>query len=391
MDNLIYLDNASTTFPKPPEVLEFMMEFYATHGVNPGRTGIDLALEAGETITEARRSLMELFGGTDHNRVVFGLNVTDALNLLINSILEPGDHAVTTCLEHNSVLRPLYYLKKYKGVEVDYVPFDKSGYVDPGDIKARIKDNTRLVVVTHGSNVLGTIQPAGEIGAICSREGVVFAIDSAQTAGVIPIDACDMNIDVVCFTGHKSLLGPTGIGGMYICDKVDLRPGRSGGSGVDSASREQPELYPWRLEFGTLNTIGIAGLLAGLQWIAAQGGVEKIHQREMELTRQLVDGLSQIDGVILYCAQIERDHLPVVSFNIENLDAASVGDILAAEHHIACRAGLHCAPLVHETLGTAGNHGTVRISIGPFNTLEHIQKVIEAIAEIAEAARRKRE
>jgi cysteine desulfurase family protein len=390
MDNLIYLDNAATTFPKPPEVLEFMMDFYRTHGVNPGRTGFDLALEAEETILKARRRLTEFFGGTDPGRLVFGYNATDMLNLLINSLLEPGDHAVTTCLEHNSVLRPLFYLNKYKDVEVDYVPFDNCGYVDPDDIKAAIKENTKLVIVNHGSNVLGTLQPVEEIGTFCKENGVTFAIDSAQTAGVVPIDACNMNIDVVCFTGHKSLMGPTGIGGMYICEKLHLTPNRSGGTGVDSALREQPESYPWRLEFGTPNTIGIAGLLAGQEWIEKQGGAAKIWEHEMTLVRQLVEGLSSIEGIILYCADLDRDHLPVVTFNIEGLEAADTGMMLDVDYDIACRTGFHCAPRVHETLGTEQIKGTVRFSIGPFNTTEHIEKVVAAVGEIAETVRKSR-
>lgn len=389
MEKLIYLDNAATTFPKPPEVLTFMMDFYSTHGVNPGRTGFDLALETEEMIIETRRRLTEFFGGTDPSRLVFGLNATDALNLLINSVLEPGDHALTTCLEHNSVLRPLYYLNKYKGVEVDHVPFDVNGYVNPDDIRTGIKDNTRLVVVNHGSNVLGTIQPVGDIGAICREKGVVFAIDCAQTAGLVPVDVCDMNIDVVCFTGHKSLMGPTGVGGMYLCDHVHMRPDRSGGSGVDSASPEQPVSYPWHLEFGTLNTVGIAGLLAGQKWIEGQGGVGKIYAHEMALARRLVEGLSQIDGLTLYAADLERDHLPVITFNIEGLEASDVGTMLDVDHDIACRTGYHCAPLVHKTLGTDTLHGTVRFSLGPFNTEEHIDRAVAAVGEIAQMARGK--
>lgn len=391
MEELIYLDNAATTFPKPPEVLKFMMDFYSTHGVNPGRTGFDLALEAEEMIIKTRRKLAGFFGGTDHNRLVFGLNATDALNLLINSVLDKGDHAITTCLEHNSVLRPLFYLNKHRGVEVDYVPFDACGYVNPDEIRARMKKNTKLVVVNHGSNVLGTVQPVGDIGAICREKGVVFAIDSAQTAGVIPVSACDMSIDVVCFTGHKSLMGPTGIGGMYVCEELHITPNRSGGTGVDSASREQPESFPWRMEFGTPNTVGIAGLLAGQEWIEKQGGIEKIRAHEMTLASKLVKGLSRIDGVILYCADLEREHLPVVTFNVDGLEAADVGTMLDVDHDIACRTGFHCAPRVHETLGTDKIKGSVRFSLGPFNTEEHIDKAVSAVAEIAEMARKKRD
>ncbi len=388
MKELIYLDNASTTFPKPREVIEYMMNFYATRGVNPGRAGFDLALEVEGTINKTRRKLMELFGGTDPSRLIFSYNVTDALNLLINSVLAPGDHAITTRLEHNSVLRPLHYLNKYKGVEVDYVPFNKKGYVDPDQVRSKMKDNTKLVIVIHGSNVLGTIQPVEEIGSICREKGVLFAIDTAQTAGIIPIDACNMNIDVVCFTGHKSLLGPTGIGGMYLCDHVEITPSRSGGTGIKSTLKEQPDEYPWRLEFGTPNILGIAGLLAAQEWIASQGGIDEIHRREMKLARRLAEGLSKIQGVVLYCADLDHDHLPVITFNIEGIEAADVGTMLDNDHGIACRAGLHCAPLVHETLGTDKIHGSVRLSLGPFNTEDHIEKAIEAVAEVAETARK---
>jgi len=389
MENLAYLDNAATTFPKPPEVLDFMMEFYSTHGVNPGRTGFDLAIETEETIISARKKIMALFGGTDFNRVVFGLNATDALNLLINSLLSDGDHAVTTTLEHNSVLRPMHYAENHRGVEVDYVPFDKKGYVNPGDIGAKIKDNTKLVIVNHGSNVIGTIQPVEEIGAICRSKGVPFAIDSAQTAGVIPIDACKMNIDVVCFTGHKSLMGPTGTGGMYVCEELEIVPNRSGGSGVDSASKTQPGAFPWRMEFGTPNTIGIAGLLKGIEWIEKKGGIGAIYGHEMELTRRLVEGLSSVEGVILYCADLAENHLPVIAFNLEGMEAADVGTMLDVDYDIACRTGLHCAPLVHEGIGSTDIKGTVRFSVGPFNTEKHIERAISAVTEIAEFAAKK--
>lgn len=384
MRQLIYLDNASTAFPKPGEVLEYMTNFYAEYGVSPGRGGSAVAVRAGEMIENTRQKLTEFFGGTDSSRLVFHYNITDAFNLLINSVLAPGDHAICTRLEHNAVLRPLYFLSKYRGVEVTYVPFDDCGYVDPGDIESGIKDNTKLVVAIHGSNVLGTIQPVEEIGAICRKRGVLFAIDSAQTAGVIPINACDMNIDVVCFTGHKSLMGPTGIGGMYLCDHVEVTPSRSGGTGIKSEFREQPREYPWRMEFGTPNILGIAGLLAAQEWIASRGGVEQIHRREMELAGRFVQAISEITGVTLYCADLGRDHLPVISFNIDGLQAPDTGGKLSRDYNIACRAGLHCAPLLHETIGTDKLGGSVRISFGPMNTPQDVDAAIEAITEIAE-------
>lgn len=382
MSEFVYLDNAATTWPKPPEVLQAACDFYTTRGVNPGRTGFDLALEAEETLAGARQALTDLFGGTDRNRLVFSYNVTDALNLLISSVLEPGDHAITTCLEHNSVLRPMYRHAEH-GVEVDFVPFDGAGHVDPDDIARRIRPNTKLVVVNHGSNVIGTIQPVAEIGRRCRDRGVLFAIDAAQTAGLVPIDVAAMMIDVVCFTGHKSLLGPSGTGGMYIAEHVDITPCRAGGTGVMSALKSQPEAYPWRMEFGTVNLMGVAGLLAAQGWIAARGGVGAIFDHEMGHARRLRDGLAAIDGVTLYCADMDRDHLPVFAFNIYGLPADQAGTFLDVEHNVITRTGLHCAPQVHEGLGTFNVDGTVRFSPGIFTTDEDIERAIEAVADVA--------
>ena len=388
MAEFVYLDNAATTFPKPAEVIDYMSDFYRTRGVNPGRTGFDLALEAEETLADARRELTDFFGGGDPNRLVFSYNVTDALNLLISSVLEPGDHAITTCLEHNSVLRPMY-MHRERGVDVDFVPFDVRGYVDPDDIAQRIRSNTKLVVMNHGSNVIGTIQPVAEVGRICRERGVLFAIDAAQTAGLIPIDVAAMNIDVVCFTGHKSLFGPSGTGGMYICEHVDIHPCRAGGTGVMSALKVQPDAYPWRMEFGTVNTMGAAGLLAAQRWIAGRGGVEAIFACEMGHARRLHQGLEAIDGVRLYCADLEHDHLPVFVFNIDGLPADQSGTFLDVEHDIITRTGLHCAPQVHEGIGTFEIDGTVRFSPGVFTTDDEVERAIDAVAAVAAVGRQR--
>ena len=388
MTDFVYLDNAATSFPKPPEVIRFMCDFYATRGVNPGRTGFDLALEAEDTVLETRQALTDFFGGTDRDRLVFALNVTDALNLLISSALEPGDHAITTCLEHNSVLRPMYQQRE-RGVEVDFVDFDSDGYVDPADIGARLRPNTKLVVMNHGSNVIGTIQPVAEVGRICRERGVLFAIDAAQTAGLVPIDVEAMNIDVVCFTGHKSLFGPTGTGGMYVTENAEIWPCRAGGTGVKSALRTQVREYPWRLEFGTVNTMGVAGLLSAQRWIERRGGVEAIYEHEMAHARRLRDGLAEIDGVTLYCADMDRDHLPVFVFNIDGLPADQTGTFLDVEHDVVTRTGLHCAPRVHEGIGTADIDGTVRFSPGIFTTDDEVEHAIGAVADIAEYAKTK--
>jgi cysteine desulfurase family protein len=390
MSDFVYLDNAATTFPKPSGVIQFMCDFYRKRGVNPGRAGFDLALEAEETLAECRRALTEFFGGSDPDRLVFSYNVTDALNLLISSVLEPGDHAITTCLEHNSVLRPMY-LQREHGVEVDFVPFDTHGYVHPEDIACRIRGNTKLVVMNHGSNVIGTIQPVADVGRICREHGVLFAIDAAQTAGLVPIDVDSMNVDVVCFTGHKSLFGPPGTGGMYICEHVDITPCRAGGTGVMSALKTQPDAYPWRMEFGTVNTMGVAGLLAAQKWIADRGGVEAIYEHEMRHARRLHGGLEAIDGVKLYCADLEHDHLPVFVFNVDGLPADQTGTLLDVEHDVITRTGLHCAPRVHEGIKTSDVDGTVRFSPGVFTTDHEIGLAIEAVAETAEYGRSKGE
>jgi cysteine desulfurase family protein len=388
MSEFVYLDNAATTFPKPPEVVQAACDFYSTRGVNPGRTGFDLALEAEETLAGARQALTDFFGGTDRNRLVFSYNVTDALNLLISSVLQPGDHAITTCLEHNSVLRPMYRHADH-GVEVDFVPFDAAGYVDPDDIARRIRSNTKLVVVNHGSNVIGTIQPVAEIGRICRERGVLFAIDAAQTAGLVPIDMTTMNLDVVCFTGHKSLFGPSGTGGMYIAEHVDITPCRAGGTGVMSALKSQPEAYPWRMEFGTVNLMGVAGLLAAQDWITARGGVDAIYRHEMRHARRLRDGLAEIEGVVVYCADMDRDHLPVFVFNIQGLPADQAGTFLDVEHNVITRTGLHCAPQVHEGIGTFDDNGTVRFSPGVFTTDAEIERAIAAVADVAAYGRKR--
>ena len=384
MSKLIYMDNGATSFPKPPAVYDFMDHFYRNFGVNPGRSGYDLCVETGELVENTRKMLTRFFNGADPNRLCFGYNSTDALNLIIFGMLKPGDHAVTTTLEHNSVLRPLYHLSQ-TGVEVDHVPFDKSGFVDPDDFQKRFKKNTKLVVINHASNVIGTVQPIKEIGRRCREHGVPFAIDASQSAGKIPVDIEDAFVDLVAFTGHKSLLGPTGIGGLYVREGIEIRFTRAGGTGVRSAIRAHLEEYPYRLEYGTLNVLGVAGLHAGLKWILDKG-LESIHQHEMKLATKLRDGLKGIDGVTMYCQDELADHISVLPFNVTGMEAMNVGTILDVDHNIACRTGLHCAPLVHEGLGTDKIHGAVRFGIGPFNTEEHIDAAIGGIKEIAEIA-----
>ncbi len=383
MTNLIYLDNAATSFPKPEGVYAFMNEFYRQHGVSPGRSGFDASLEAEDLVMETRRLLNGLFHGSDDpNRLTFSYNASDSLNMIIQGLAEKGDHVVTTTLEHNSVLRPLYHLRMNGVIDVSHVGFDPQGFVHPDDIRKAIRKNTKMVIVNHCSNVIGTIQPIAEIGAICKKAGVLFIVDTTQSACVIPIDMQRMGIDVVVFTGHKCLLGPTGIGGSCVMNDVPVKITRYGGTGVRSAQRTHLDEFPYRLECGTLNLLGIAGLNAGVKWLM-NNGMDDIHCREMNLWRTLRDGLKNIGNVILYCADGFENHNPVVSFNIRNFEAGDVGTLLDVDYNIACRTGLQCAPLVHEGIGTDKIHGTVRLSIGPFNTEEHITAAVHAVKEIA--------
>jgi len=384
MDKLIYLDNGATSFPKPDEVYTFMDQFYRNFGVNPGRSGYDLCMETGEIVENTRKMMASLFNGKDPNRLCFSYNSTDALNLIINGMLSEGDHAVTTTLEHNSVLRPLYHLYKFNGVEVDYIPFDSKGFVDPDDFPKKFKKNTKLVIINHASNVIGTIQPLKEIGKHCKERGIPFAVDASQSAGKIPIDIEEMNVDAVAFTGHKSLLGPTGIGGLYVREGIEIRHTRAGGTGVRSAVRTHLDEYPYRLEYGTLNTVGIAGLHEGVKWIREKGLVS-LHEHELKLTAMLRDGLKDIERITLYCQDDLTDHISVFLFNVDGLEAIDTGTILDGSFNIACRTGLHCAPLVHEQIGTDNIHGAVRFGIGPFNTEDHIQTAIDAVIEIAKS------
>jgi cysteine desulfurase/selenocysteine lyase len=386
---LIYLDNGATSFPKPEEVYVYMDDFYRRYGVNPGRSGYDLCIESGDLVEATRRLLCAFFGGTDPNRLVFGYNATDALNLAIFGLLQPGDHAVTTHVEHNSSLRPLWTLQQ-QGVDVDWVDFDGNGYIDPEVVIAKLQPRTRAVVINHGSNVIGTVQPVAAIGKVCRERGIPLVLDVSQTAGMLPLDMESLGAGVICFTGHKSLMGPMGIGGMYVHPDVELRQVRAGGTGVRSAQRHHLEEYPYRMEYGTPNLPGIAGLNAGVKWVQARG-VAAIHRHEMDLWRQLRDGLRAIEGVTLYCADEVpgRERISVLSFNVAGVEAGDVGTMLDVDHGIACRTGLHCAPMVHEHLGTDKMHGSVRFGVGPFNTAEQVATAVAAVGEIAELGRRR--
>ncbi len=389
MENLIYLDNAATAWPKPDNVYKHAIDNYRQTGVNPGRSGFDLAIEAGNIIEDLRMRLTKFFGGDEEvpERLCFGYNATDALNLIIQGLLQEGDHVITTNLEHNSVIRPVNHKVRDGGVEATYLPFDSKGFIGPDDVKKAIKSNTRLVIINHGSNVLGTVQPLKEIGQVCKEKGVLFATDSAQTAGVIPINMKEMNLDVLAFTGHKSLMGFTGIGGICVRKHLEIAQTRSGGTGVRSAYPYHLEEYPFRMEYGTPNMVGIASLWAGQDFIEERG-LDNIHRQEMELARRLVNGFREIKGIHIYGCEDMVNHLSTITINIENFESGDVGIILDVDFNIATRTGLHCAPLVHQQIGTLEGHGGVRFSIGVFNTEQDIDKAIEAVAVIAKSRRK---
>ena len=377
---LIYFDNAATTFPKPPGVLAKMVETYERMGVSPGRGSYDLAVEAEDLVFDTRKRLARLFGAPDPSRVIFAGNATDALNLCIQGLIRPGDHVVSTWIEHNSVLRPLYHLKQKGLIEYDLVPFDDQGVVDPHDIVAALRPDTRLVVVCHASNVLGTIQPVHEIASLCRKKGVPLLVDAAQSAGVIPIHMDDWGIGAVAFTGHKSLMGPTGIGGLVVHPDLDLQTTRYGGTGIDSESPVHTQDYPHRLEAGTINLMGIMGLSEGLRFVEKEG-IDAIHREEMRLLTRLREGVVSLTGVESYCTRDLENHVGLMTLNIQGMDPGDVGAILDADFDIAVRVGLHCAPLVHESIGTFPRGG-VRFSLGPFNTEAHVDRAVEAISRI---------
>jgi cysteine desulfurase / selenocysteine lyase len=382
MDDLIYLDNGATAFPKPEEVYDFMNTFYKTHGVSPGRSGYDLCMATEQVVHGTRVLLTDFFNGTDPNRLTFSYNASDSLNIILNGLIEKGDHVITTNLEHNSVLRPLYHKKEEGVIDVTYIPFDDNGYINPDDVKKAFRKNTKFVVVNHASNVIGTVQPIAEIGKYCREAGIIFVIDASQSAGVVEIDMEKMNIDVVVFTGHKCLMGPTGIGGSYVREGIDIKITRAGGTGVRSAYPFHLDEYPYRLEVGTLNLIGLAGLNAGAKWINKKG-IHNIHKQEIALWDKLRKGLQDIKGVTTYCANSPENRIAVLSINIEGWVALDVGTMLDVDYDIACRTGLQCAPLVHRNMGTEEMHGTVRFGLGPFNTEDHIDAAINAVKEIA--------
>jgi len=380
MKRIIYFDNAATSWPKPVSVYRKMDEFLHEWGANPGRAGHRMAVGAERIVEEIRFQIARFFGINDSRRIIFTLNCTDSLNIGIKGLLKRGDHAITTYLEHNSVSRPLESLVRKGIISVKRIDHNGEGFIDLEELSRAFTPQTKLVVVVHGSNVIGSLQPIREIGRISKEKGAIFMVDAAQTAGIIPIDVETDNIDLLAFPGHKALFGPPGTGGLYVGPRVYLEPWREGGSGVDSESELQPEELPFKLEGGTINTVGIAGLGAGITFIMKEG-IEKIRKHEMELTKYLLGRLYEIRKVVIYGSRDEGKRIGTISFNIEGLSPAEVGAILDESFGIACRTGLHCAPYAHKKLGTFPE-GTVRFSLGYFNTREEVDFAIDGLTQI---------
>lgn len=379
-NKLIYFDNAATTFPKPQSVYDRMDKFIRAEAANPGRSGHRMAVEAEAVIERARNEIAKLFGVKDPHRIVFTLNCTDALNMAIKGVLENGGHVVSTQLEHNSVLRPLNALVKAGRISLTRVPHSKEGVVDPADVRKSLRNDTRLVVMTHASNVTGSIQPVREIGRMLKASDAWFLVDAAQTAGCFPIDVEADGIDMLAFPGHKALFGPMGTGGLYVGPRVKLTAWREGGTGGDSKSPTQPEELPFFLEGGTPNAVGIAGLSEGARFIF-QEGIEKIRRHECRLIKKLREGLQSIPGVTLFGPSDAEKSTSTLALSLNCLEPQELGAILDQSFGIAARAGLHCAPLIHQSLGTYPA-GCLRFSPGYFNTEEDVAAAVAAIREI---------
>ena len=377
---MIYLDNAATTLHKPPAVAEAVKNAILTAG-NPSRGAHGVSLSASRMVFETRSKLARLFGCPRADHVVFTANSTEALNIAIYGLISPGDHVISTDLEHNSVLRPLYDLQA-RGAAVDFVPADKTGNIRYADMEALFRPDTRAVVCTHASNLTGNLLDVARISAMAHAHGALLVVDASQTAGAMPIDMAQMGIDVLCFTGHKGLLGPQGTGGLCIRPGVELRPLLRGGTGIHSYDRDQPQEYPARLEAGTLNSHGIAGLNAALDFILERG-VQAIGAREHALMRRFYDGVRAVPGVTVYGDFAPQERAAIVALNIRDYDSAEVADALFADYGIAVRAGAHCAPRMHQALGTTAQ-GAVRFSFSYFNTEAETDAAVRAVRALAE-------
>lgn len=375
---MIYLDHAATTAQKPKEVAEAMVEALQSAG-NAGRGVNQASLQAARIIYDTRERLGELFHAESPMQIAFTANVTESLNLAIKGLLEKGDHVITTVMEHNSVLRPLYEMEK-EGVELTFLPCDEKGRLCMEKIEASIRPQTKALICTHASNLTGNVNDLSKIGAICKKHGVLFVVDAAQTAGIFPIDVKKMGIDVLCFTGHKSLFGPQGTGGIYVREGLSIRPLKSGGSGVESFRKEHPPTMPTALEAGTMNTPGIAGLGAGAAFVQ-NIGIDAIREQEEKLWRYFYQNIREIEGIRFLGDPEAEVHAPIVTFNFMDYDSAQISDELWESYGIATRAGAHCAPLMHRAFGTK-EQGAVRFSFSCFNTMEEVEQAVKAVREV---------
>jgi cysteine desulfurase family protein len=380
---MIYLDNPATSWPKPPQVKEAMNRFMDEVGANPGRSGHLLSIQAARIVYETREALSVLFRVNDSSRIVFTLNATESINLALKGLLKYKDHVVTSSMEHNSVMRPLRDLEK-KGIALTAVPCFEDGTLDPREVEKRIQSNTKMIVLNHASNVTGTLLPIREVGKIAIEYDLLFLVDAAQTAGAYSIDVERDRIDLLAFTGHKSLYGPQGTGGLVIGERINERemtPLKQGGTGSRSEFEEQPNFLPDRFESGTPNGVGIAGLLAGIQ-LVLEKGVEQIRQNEMTLAQKLIEGLKEIHQLKIYGPENLNDRVATLSFNFSHLSPSEGALRLEKEFGILCRPGLHCAPAAHHTIGTFPE-GTIRFGLSAFNTEEEIEAAVQAVSQIA--------
>ena len=377
---MIYMDNAATTMHKPQEVIDAVVNAMNSMG-NAGRGASEAALSASRVIYDTRDRVAELFGAEDARRIAFTSNSTESLNIAIKGSLNPGDHVITTVLEHNSVLRPLYEMEK-NGVELSIIRCDEKGMPDISQMEASIKENTKMIICTNGSNLTGNYVDVSVIGKMAHAHGLMFVVDASQTAGVFPINVQKMNIDILCFTGHKGLLAPQGTGGIYVKEGIELRPLKTGGSGIQTYSKEHPVQMPTALEAGTLNGHGIAGLHAALGYLKKEG-IDNIRRKEQKLMWRFYNGVKDIPGVKIYGDYSQKERCAIVTLNIGDYDSSEVSDELLMEYNISTRSRGHCAPLMHKALGTV-EQGAVRFSFSHYNTEEEVDAAVRAIHELAE-------
>lgn len=380
MEIMVYLDNAATSYPKPSKVYEEMDKCLREYCANPGRGGHSMSISSSRVVMEARETVCNFFNISNPMQLSFTKNATEALNIAIHGYLKQGDHVITTCMEHNSVIRPLKTLERNIGLEISIIKGNEFGEIDPKDFRRSLKKNTKLIVSTLSSNVNGIIMPVKEIGKIARESETAFLLDASQGAGSIKIDVCEMNIDMMAFPGHKGLLGPQGTGGLYVKEGLIVNSFMQGGTGSNSENFYQPDIMPDIFESGTLNTPGIVGLGCGIEFIN-RFGLHNLHLYKHLLVKRLFDGMKEIKGLKLYSFNNILKNSGIVAFNINDIDSTETSCLLDKKYDIASRAGLHCAPLAHKTLGTEQT-GVVRLSVGCFNTIEEIDYTLDALRNL---------